>query len=66
MYEITIRRKGVGSFTVYRSTIEAVIEAAREKAVEHFNPMMGERVFDEAEYWRNDELRKNYELVIEL
>lgn len=63
MYEITIRRKGVISVTVYRSTIEAVIEAAR-KAGERFGPMMGERVFDEAEYWRNDELRKSCELVI--
>lgn len=64
MYEITIRRKGVISITVYRSTMQAAIEAAREAAAEHFGPMMGERVFDKAEYWRNDELRKSYELVI--
>lgn len=64
MYEITIRRKGVISVTVHRSTMRAVIEAAREAAAEYFGPMMGERVFDEAEYWRNDELRKSYELVI--
>lgn len=63
MYEITIR-KGASSVTVHRSTMQAVIQAAREAAVEHFDPMMGERVFDEAEYWRNDELRKSYELVI--
>ena len=63
MYEITISRKGTGSITVCRSSIKAVIEAARE-AGERFGPMMGERVFDEAEYWRNDELRKSYELVI--
>ena len=64
MYEITSRRKGVISITVHRSTMRAAIEAAREAAAEHFGPMMGERVFDEAEYWRNDELRKSYELVI--
>ena len=64
MYEITIRRKGVISVTIHRSTMQAVIEAAREAATEHFGPMMGERVFDEAEYWHNDELRKNCELVI--
>lgn len=64
MYEITIRRKGVISVTVHRSTMQAAIEAAREAAAKHFGPMMGERVFDEAEYWRNDELRKSYELVI--
>lgn len=64
MYEITISRKGVFSITVHRSTMRAAIEAAREAAAEHFGPMMGERVFDEAEYWRNDELRKSYELVI--
>lgn len=64
MYEITISRKGIFSITVHRSTMQAAIEAAREAATEHFGSMMGERVFDEAEYWRNDELRKNYELVI--
>lgn len=64
MYEITISRKGVFSITVHRSTMQAAIEAAREAAAERFSPMMGERVFDEAEYWHNDELRKNYELVI--
>lgn len=64
MYKITISRKGVFSITVHRSTMQAVIEAAREAAAEHFGPMMGERVFDEAEYWRNDELRKDCELVI--
>lgn len=64
MYEITINRKGVSSVTVHRSTMRAAIEAAREAAAEHFGPMMGERVFDEAEYWRNDELRKSHELVI--
>ena len=64
MYEITIRRKSVSSITVHRSTMQAAIEAAREAAAEHFGPMMGERVFDEAEYWRNDELRKSYELVV--
>lgn len=64
MYEITISRKGVSSVTVHRSTIQAVIAAAREAAAEHFGPIMGERVFDEAEYWRNDELRKSCELVI--
>lgn len=64
MYEITISRKGVISVTVHRSTMQAAIEAAREAAAEYFGPMMGERVFDEAEYWRNDELRKSYELVI--
>ena len=64
MYEIIISHKGVISVTIHRSTMQAAIEAAREAATEHFGPMMGERVFDEAEYWRNDELRKSCELVI--